>query len=52
MANDLANRNYIRFTPDVEKIPPGEQEDIAEVIRMINEIQKSQYINHRHTFGG
>ncbi|KAL2073184.1 hypothetical protein VTL71DRAFT_10508 [Oculimacula yallundae] len=43
---------YVRWNSGVEKIPPGEAEDIQAVADMINEMQKAQYNNHRHMYGG
>lgn len=45
--------NYIRWDADgVEKVPPGEAEDVQAVADMINTIQKSQFNNHRHMYSG
>lgn len=44
---------YIRWdAPGVEKVPPGESEDIQAVADMINGMQKAQFNNHRHMYGG
>ncbi|KAI9753252.1 MAG: cell division control protein [Chaenotheca gracillima] len=43
---------YVRYSPSVEKAPPNETEDIQAVADMINAMQKAQYNNHRHAFGG
>jgi hypothetical protein len=52
-ANGFASRNYLRWdAPSVEKVPPGEAEDIQAVADMINTMQKAQYNNHRHMYGG
>ena len=52
MAADLANRPYIKYTPDIEKKPPNEDEDIQAVADMINTIQKAQWNMHRHCYTG
>jgi hypothetical protein len=45
--------NYIRWDADgVEKVPPGEAEDVQAVADMINTIQKAQFNNHRHMYSG
>ncbi|KAF2662167.1 heme-dependent catalase [Lophiostoma macrostomum CBS 122681] len=50
---DLASRKYIRWdTPGVEKIPPGEEDDINAVADQINLIQKTHYNKTRHSYGG
>jgi hypothetical protein len=50
---DLSDRKYIRWdAPGVEKIPPNEQEDIQEVVKMINHMQRAQFNKGRHCFGG
>jgi hypothetical protein len=49
---ELANRNYIKYTPDIEKIPPGEEEDILAVADQINLIQETHYNKTRHSYGG
>ena len=50
---DLASRNYLRWdTPGVEKIPPGEEEDISAVADQINLIQTTHYNKTRHSYGG
>ena len=49
---DLENRNYTRYHPELEHIPPSEVEDIQAVADMINAMQKKQFNNHHHTFGG
>ncbi|MCJ1369450.1 hypothetical protein MMC20_000661 [Loxospora ochrophaea] len=51
-STSLEDRNYIRYEPGVEKIPPNEAEDIQAVADMINAIQKAQYNKHRHAYGG
>ncbi|KAI9717466.1 MAG: hypothetical protein M1828_007165 [Chrysothrix sp. TS-e1954] len=52
MASELANRPYIKYTPDIEKKPPNEDEDIQAVADMINTIQKAQWNMHRHCYTG
>lgn len=50
---DLANRRYLRWdTEGVEKVPPNEKEDIHATAKMLNDIQKAMYNQHRHCFGG
>jgi len=50
---DLENRNYLHWdTEGVEKIPPGEEEDINAVADQINLIQKTMFNKTRHCFGG
>ncbi|KAF2704871.1 heme-dependent catalase [Pleomassaria siparia CBS 279.74] len=50
---DLAHRTYLRWdTEGVEKIPPGEEEDINAVADQINAIQKATFNKTRHCFGG
>ena len=52
MATDVATRPYIKYTPEIEKKPPGEDEDIQAVADMVNAIQKAQYNMHRHCYTG
>lgn len=50
---ELENRKYLRWDTDgVEKIPPGEEEDINAVADQINLIQKTIFNKTRHCFGG
>ena len=49
---DLANRPYIKFTTDIEKKPPNEDDDIQACADMINVIQKAQFNLHRHCYSG
>lgn len=49
---DFANRPYIKFSPSIEKKPPGEDEDIQAVADQINTIQKAQFNLHRHCYSG
>ena len=49
---DLENREYVRYDPELEHIPPNEVEDIQAVADMINTMQKKQFNSHHHTFGG
>jgi hypothetical protein len=52
-SNGLTSRKYIQWNaPGVEKVPPGEAEDIQAVADMINTMQKAQYNNNRHMYGG
>jgi hypothetical protein len=51
-SSGVDSRNYIRWDdPRVEKIPPGEAEDIQAVADMINDIQRAQFNMHRHCYG-
>jgi hypothetical protein len=51
-SHDLSSRKYIRWDdPCVEKVPPGEQEDIEAVAEQINAIQRAQFNMHRHCYG-
>ena len=52
MATDLADRPYIKYTPDIEKKQPNEDEDIQAIAGMINVIQKAQWNMHRHCYSG
>lgn len=52
MAAELASRSYIKYTPDIEKKPPHEDEDIQACADLINTIQKAQYNLHRHCYSG
>ena len=50
---DMSKRNYIRWDAEgVEKVPPGEEEDINAVAEQINTIQKAQWNMHRHCYSG
>lgn len=49
---DLSKRQYVKYSPDVEKLPPDEAEDVQAVADMINEMQKAQWNLHRHCFTG
>jgi hypothetical protein len=41
-SQDLSSRKYIKWDdPSVEKIPPGEEEDILAVAEQINAIQRA-----------
>ena len=51
-SGDLASRNYIRFNSGVEKVPPGEAEDIQAVADLINEAQRRMWNSTRHCYGG
>lgn len=52
-ANGLGSRDYIKWDAlGMEIVPPGEAEDIQAVVHMINIMQKSQYNDHRHCYGG
>lgn len=48
----LADRPYIKFSEDIEKKPPNEDEDVQAVADMINVIQKAQFNMHRHCYSG
>ena len=50
--SDLSNRNYIKYSEDIEKIPPGEEDDINAVADQINLIQNTHYNKTRHAYGG
>lgn len=51
--DDLAKRNYIRWDDKgVEHKPDDEDEDINEVVKQINTIQKVHWNMHRHCFSG
>lgn len=52
MATDMASRPYIKYKPDIEKIPEREAEDVQAVADMVNVIQKAQYNQHRHCYTG
>lgn len=44
---------YLQWdTPWVKKIPPGEAEDIQVVADMIISMQKAQFNNYSHMYGG
>lgn len=49
---NMENRAYIKYSPDLEKIPDGEAEDIQAVAKQLNDIQRAQYNVHRHCFSG
>jgi hypothetical protein len=50
---DLENRKYIRWDDEgVEKVPPGEEEDIKAAADMINNIQRAMWNMHGHCFSG
>ncbi|TVY94286.1 hypothetical protein LAWI1_G000461 [Lachnellula willkommii] len=51
-AKDLGSRPDVGWdVPGVEKLLPGETEDIRDVADMIDAMQKAQYNNHRHVYG-
>lgn len=50
-SHDFSSRKYIKWDdPCVEKIPPGEEEDILAVAEQINAIQRAQFNMHRHCY--
>jgi hypothetical protein len=49
---DLESRQYIRYSPDLEKIADGEEEDIKAVAKQFNDIQRDMFKVHRHCFTG
>ncbi len=52
LSHDLRARKYTKWDDArVEKIPPGEEEDILAVAEQINAIQRAQFNLHRHCFG-
>lgn len=51
-SNTVDTSKYVRWDSGVEQVPPGEAEDIQAVADMINAMQKAQFNNHRHMYGG
>ncbi len=49
---DLSSRPYIKYSPDIEKIPDDEEEDIQAVADQINVIQRAMFNLHRHCYSG
>lgn len=49
---NMENRPYIHYSPSLEKIPDGEDEDIQIVAKQLTDIQRAQYNVHRHCFSG
>ncbi|KAF3055807.1 putative catalase protein [Daldinia childiae] len=50
---NLASRKYVSWeAAGVERIPPGEEEDMRAVIAQISEMQRRQYNKARHCYGG
>lgn len=52
VAANMESRSYVKFSPDLEKIPDGEADDIQAVAKQLTDIQKAQYNVHRHCFSG
>lgn len=48
----MENHSYIKYSPNLEKIPDGEADDINAVAEQLNDIQKAQYNVHRHCYSG
>lgn len=48
----MEQRSYVKYSPDLEKIPVGEEEDILAVAKQLTDIQRAQYNVHRHCFSG
>lgn len=48
----MENRNYTKYSPDLEKIPNGEAGDILAVAKQINDVQRTQFSIHRRGFTG
>ena len=49
---DPENRKYVQYDPELEHIPLNETEDTHAVADMINTMQKKQFVNNHHAFGG
>lgn len=49
---DLAQRNYVKYSPSLERKPANEDADIARVAEQINTMQRATFNSTRHGWSG
>ena len=50
MASDLTNRNYLRYSPAITKIPETEAEDIQAIIKAFTVVINGDFNQHGHSY--